>query len=160
MHGTLEIIRPAQVEWSKERVAHLERMIEAGYSATDAALEMGGVTRNALIGKAFRLGWQFKSAQVTNKPKATPQRRVSVRRVRTAPLPAMEPEPHALMLTVNCYIEGGKGVLENKSCRFPVTDDHPMLYCGHDKAKGEYCAHHWHKMYQPPQARHREPRPR
>jgi hypothetical protein len=73
----------------------------------------------------------------------------------------MEPEPDALMLTVNRYIEGGKGVLKNKSCRFVVTTDHPMLYCGKDKAGGfSYCAYHCRVVYQPPQARNREPRPR
>jgi hypothetical protein len=159
MHGTLEIIRPERKEWSQEMEAWLRRLAEEGMSAKDAGVVMG-LTKNAVIGKAFRSGIKFQSAIKTNKPKPSVERRVSVRRVRTAPLPAMEPEPDALMLTVNRYVEGGKGVLKNKSCRWIVTNDHPMLYCGHDKAQGDYCAHHWHKMYQPPQARIREPRPR
>lgn len=65
----------------------------------------------------------------------------------------MAPEPDARNLTL---VE-----LEKGDCRYPVTADHPMLFCGQPKADGSsYCAHHHHKCWTPPQARNRDARPR
>jgi GcrA cell cycle regulator len=166
MHGTLD-----RSLWSPFRDRQLAELIEKKYSASQAAIELG-ITRNACIGRAYRLDLQFKSEGIRStywKERQRPEgsdplvvTRINRRpTIKSNPLPAMEPEPDALMLTVNRYIEGGKGVLKNKSCRFVVTTDHPMLYCGKDKAGGfSYCAYHCRVVYQPPQARNREPRPR
>ncbi|TVR09380.1 MAG: GcrA cell cycle regulator [Salinarimonadaceae bacterium] len=42
--------------WSDERVALLRKLWEEGRSASQIAAEIGGVTRNAVIGKVHRLG--------------------------------------------------------------------------------------------------------
>jgi hypothetical protein len=42
--------------WSEERVELLKSMWEAGASASEIANKLGGVTRNAVIGKIHRLG--------------------------------------------------------------------------------------------------------
>ena len=44
------------MEWTDERVALLKEMWTAGYSARQIAEKLGGTTRNAVIGKANRLG--------------------------------------------------------------------------------------------------------
>lgn len=43
-------------EWSDERVLKLKSLWTAGLSASQIARALGGVTRNAVIGKLYRLG--------------------------------------------------------------------------------------------------------
>ena len=42
--------------WTDERIDHLKKMWEKGLTASQIAEELGGVSRNAVIGKAHRLG--------------------------------------------------------------------------------------------------------
>jgi len=44
------------MSWTDERVETLRRMWTEGHSASQIAKELGGVTRNAVIGKVHRLG--------------------------------------------------------------------------------------------------------
>ncbi len=44
------------MSWTEERVDTLKRMWAEGQSASQIAKELGGVTRNAVIGKVHRLG--------------------------------------------------------------------------------------------------------
>ena len=44
------------MSWTDERVETLKRMWAEGQSASQIAKELGGVTRNAVIGKVHRLG--------------------------------------------------------------------------------------------------------
>ncbi len=46
----------AGLSWTEERVALLRRLWEDGQSASKIAAQLGGVTRNAVIGKVHRLG--------------------------------------------------------------------------------------------------------
>jgi GcrA cell cycle regulator len=61
--------RPQNVLWTFERVEILKRLWAQGLSASQIAGRLGGVTRNAVIGKVHRLGL---SSRVTTsrKPKA------------------------------------------------------------------------------------------
>ena len=44
------------MSWTEERVETLKKMWAEGQSASQIAKELGGVTRNAVIGKVHRLG--------------------------------------------------------------------------------------------------------
>ena len=44
------------MSWTDERVGVLKKLWMDGLSASQIALELGGVTRNAVIGKVHRLG--------------------------------------------------------------------------------------------------------
>ncbi|WP_412507933.1 GcrA family cell cycle regulator, partial [Roseovarius sp. SYSU LYC5161] len=44
------------MSWNDERVETLKKMWGEGQSASQIAKELGGVTRNAVIGKVHRLG--------------------------------------------------------------------------------------------------------
>lgn len=48
--------------WTDERVETLKRMWAEGQSASQIAKELGGVTRNAVIGKVHRLGLSNRNA--------------------------------------------------------------------------------------------------
>ncbi|AOW23149.1 GcrA cell cycle regulator [Sphingomonas melonis TY] len=72
------------MSWTDERIDTLKTMWEAGQTASQIAEALGGVSRNAVIGKAHRLGLQSRPSPVKpNEPVAAP-----------APVPAApEPEP-------------------------------------------------------------------
>jgi GcrA cell cycle regulator len=52
------------VSWTEERIDTLKKMWDSGMTATQIAEELGGVSRNAVIGKAHRLGLQSRPSPV------------------------------------------------------------------------------------------------
>lgn len=58
--------------WTEDRVATLTKLWADGLSASQIAKELGGVTRNAVIGKVHRLGLSGRAKPT--KPKAAPKR--------------------------------------------------------------------------------------
>ena len=84
------------MSWTDERVETLKRMWSEGQSASQIAKELGGVTRNAVIGKVHRLGLSNRSAAPAAKPakdepaaaKPAPAREAS----EAAPRPAAKPD--------------------------------------------------------------------
>lgn len=65
------------MSWTDERVELLKKMWGEGQSASQIAKELGGVTRNAVIGKVHRLGLSNRAttstAKADAKPKAEPK---------------------------------------------------------------------------------------
>lgn len=62
------------MSWTDERIATLTKMWEGGATASQIADELGGVSRNAVIGKAHRLGLKARPSPVkANEPKAAPR---------------------------------------------------------------------------------------
>src|SRR6188474_2276263 len=52
------------MSWTDERIATLTKMWESGATASQIADELGGVSRNAVIGKAHRLGLKARPSPV------------------------------------------------------------------------------------------------
>jgi GcrA cell cycle regulator len=67
------------MSWTDERIENLRTMWEKGLTASQIADELGGVSRNAVIGKAHRLGLKSRPSPV----KATEK----VKTVKAAPAP-------------------------------------------------------------------------
>ncbi|WP_332909033.1 GcrA family cell cycle regulator, partial [Paracoccus binzhouensis] len=78
------------MSWTDERVETLKRMWAEGQSASQIAKELGGVTRNAVIGKVHRLGLSNRGEEGEAAPAAAP-----VAEARPAAAPAPEPKPAA-----------------------------------------------------------------
>ena len=58
------------MSWTDERVELLKKMWGEGQSASQIAKELGGVTRNAVIGKVHRLGLSNRAGAPEAKPAA------------------------------------------------------------------------------------------
>ena len=52
------------MSWTDERIGTLRKMWEGGATASEIAAELGGVSRNAVIGKAHRLGLKARPSPV------------------------------------------------------------------------------------------------
>ena len=85
------------MSWTDERVETLKRMWSEGQSASAIAKELGGVTRNAVIGKVHRLGLSNRTEEAEAAPAAAPEPEKKAERkpAPAAPKPAPQPEPVA-----------------------------------------------------------------
>jgi GcrA cell cycle regulator len=150
------------VGWTDERVELLKKLWLDGLSASQIAKQLGGVTRNAVIGKVHRLGLSGRAApsqptrptfKAPRAPRPTPApqpRRVEAH----APAPAQPLAPFiaeepgsATVLTLGAHM-----------CKWPIgdpaTDD--FSFCGRrSEADGPYCPSHARIAYQPQQTRKR-----
>jgi GcrA cell cycle regulator len=77
------------MSWTDERIATLRKMWEGGATASEIATELGGVSRNAVIGKAHRLGLKARPSPVkaNEKKKPAPAKKPAA----PAPKPVAEP---------------------------------------------------------------------
>jgi GcrA cell cycle regulator len=148
--------------WTDERVEMLKRLWLDGLSASQIAKQLGGVTRNAVIGKVHRLGLSGRAApshpsRTTFKaprparpaaPPAPRPRTIEPRALQPAaprPAPFVELPGTATVLTLGAHM-----------CKWPIGDPSTdgFTFCGRRAGdEGPYCVDHARIAYQPPQAR-------
>ncbi|MGA2954050.1 MAG: GcrA family cell cycle regulator [Caulobacteraceae bacterium] len=148
--------------WTDERVEVLKKLWLEGLSASQIAKQLGGVTRNAVIGKVHRLGLSGRAApsQPTRtafrapRPARPSAPAVSHRRaeaprheVRPAPrpIPYIEEPGTATVLTLGAHM-----------CKWPIGDpaSAEFTFCGRRAGdEGPYCIEHARVAYQPPQSK-------
>jgi GcrA cell cycle regulator len=148
--------------WTDERVELLKKLWQDGLSASQIAKQLGGVTRNAVIGKVHRLGLSGRAAP--SKPARTvfkaprPARPAAApsapRRIAEAsPMAAAQPSPVR-------YIDEAPGTatvltLGAHMCKWPIGDPamENFTFCGRRSSEGPYCVEHSHVAYQPAQSK-------
>lgn len=82
------------MSWTDERIETLRKMWDSGLTATQIAEELGGVSRNAVIGKAHRLGLASRPSPVKpNATEAKPAAAPAAAEAAPAPRPAPAPKP-------------------------------------------------------------------
>ena len=92
------------MSWTDERIARLTKMWEGGATASLIAEDLGGVSRNAVIGKAHRLGLKARPSPVKPNDKSeAPAPKAAPAAARAAPTPkpvAPPPAPRPSTSTV------------------------------------------------------------
>ena len=85
------------MSWTDERIEKLTKMWEGGATASQIADELGGVSRNAVIGKAHRLGLKARPSPVkaNEKPVRPPAGPKKAKPTPETPSPAPEPRSEA-----------------------------------------------------------------
>jgi GcrA cell cycle regulator len=81
------------MSWTDERIEKLMKMWEGGATASQIADELGGVSRNAVIGKAHRLGLKARPSPVKPNEKAeaaAPAAAPVAKKPKPAPEPVIE----------------------------------------------------------------------
>lgn len=148
--------------WTEERVALLRKLWAEGLSASQIAKQLGGVTRNAVIGKVHRLGLAGRAT-----PSRPAKRPVRVARPRSigpsAPrLRAISSLPTVVIPDLEpLKLEDGKAAsvltLNDTMCKYPIGDpaEAGFAFCGRAAACGPYCQDHARLAYQPSQAKRR-----
>ena len=159
--------------WTDERVELLKKLWADGLSASQIAAELGGVTRNAVIGKVHRLGLAGRAKSPSSaaprprKPRAAHMLRVPRPSTRgnTALMQAYDFDIEAEPAFVDNVIPIGQRrtllELTEETCRWPIGDpgQPDFFFCGGQSITGlPYCAYHSRVAYQPPNAR-RDRRP-
>ena len=122
------------MSWTDERVETLKKLWGDGLSASQIAAELGGITRNAVIGKVHRLGLSGRAKSPTSaaprprKPRSQHMLRVSrpAMRGNTALAQAFEYEVEAEPELVENVIPLGQRrtllELTEDTCRWPIGD--------------------------------------
>lgn len=162
------------MSWTDERVETLKKLWTEGLSASRIAGELGGITRNAVIGKVHRLGLSGRAkspstaGQRPRKARAHSQMlRVSRASVRgnTALAHAydldVEPEPELIDNVIPLGQRRSLLELTEETCRWPIGDPghSEFFFCGGQAiASLPYCAYHSRVAYQPANIR-RDRRP-
>lgn len=152
--------------WTDDRVDTLKKLWAQGLSASQIAKQLGGVTRNAVIGKVHRLGLSGRATP------SRPPSRVSSNR----PRPAIRPDrsiaagsehqkpPRFAVRALTDGVGAGEdfaGVLNltDHICRWPMGDpaEPGFQFCGRKcKSGSPYCEAHAELAYQPARRRRKK----
>lgn len=145
-------------EWTDAEVETLKTMWNKGHSAGEITEEIPGVTRNSVIGKAYRLGLREhvnapklnKTISVKAKTEQPVKKLVRDRRVKISkPDPVKVAEvrkiaERAQALPAPAPLNFTLLELNHDDCRWPVSGEGAkMLFCGHNVEDGKsYCPCH------------------
>ena len=146
------------MSWTDERVESLKKLWSDGLSASQIAAELGGITRNAVIGKVHRLGLSGRAKSTSSASPRPRKARSSTHMLRigrgsirgnTALALAYEIEAEAAPEVIENIIPIGqrRTILEltEQTCRWPIGDpgSHDFFFCGGNTIGGlPYCAYH------------------
>lgn len=83
------------MSWTDERIGTLKKMWEGGSTASQIAEELGGVSRNAVIGKAHRLGLKSRPSPVKANDKKVDPKKLEAKPAakKVTPKPVARPAP-------------------------------------------------------------------
>jgi len=158
--------------WNEERVELLKKLWADGLSASQVAKQLGGVTRNAVIGKVHRLGLSGRATPsrparprapvtraftgATRRPDPLVERTSEINRHAEATanerLEAMQAETQALDPSERATVL----TLTEHTCKWPIGDPGQpgFHFCGRGADSGvPYCTDHARLAYQPVQPR-------
>lgn len=170
------------MNWTDERVELLRKLWSDGLSASQIAAQLGGVSRNAVIGKVHRLKLSARgrsTAAPTRQKKVshgssgtkTAARAASVSRPMPVSIGATALQAHfdaepvarqVLRPVENVVVPISRRLqliqLTERTCKWPngdpLTED--FNFCGNDAAEtGPYCSYHARIAFQPPSERRR-----
>ncbi len=145
--------------WSAERITALRQLWLEGRSASEIAKSLGGVTRNAVIGKVHRLGLGGRMTPSSPRRARIPRGQVRPVRRMAPPKPPPPPTTPAVRAAprASVAVEAVARVFDTcalsaRTCRWPVGDPRQagFGYCGAAAGgKGPYCEPH-HRIACPP----------
>lgn len=160
--------------WTEERVALLEKLWREGWSASQIAAELGGITRNAVIGKVHRLDLR-RDKTTQNRPRMSRAAKACYRKLTTKPAAKYYPTDLNLKpMEKAAAVELGKILnpprpaetvplieIEDTQCHYPYRKNGEPVYCGKPVVPGtKWCRDCYGRTHQKdsagPKARHLE----
>ena len=140
------------MSWNEEKVAKLKELWGKGQTASQIAEVIGGITRNAVIGKAHRLNLSAKikarSAVSSQNFNNTEERKTSKNRR------GRKSRFQSLIIEKDFEPENPKQLeeLDESLCKWPIghPDEKSFYFCGRSSLKDfSYCKLHLLYAYQP-----------
>ncbi len=149
--------------WTEDRVEILTKLWAEGLSASQIAKQLGGVTRNAVIGKVHRLGLSGRAKpsrpKTVSKSKTTTRRVASKPRAPRKPAPVVQEPPAPPPVEAKPLPNGEYATIltiRDHMCKWPIGDpaSSDFRFCGRRIKAGEpYCEAHCSVAYQPSRRR-------
>jgi GcrA cell cycle regulator len=143
--------------WTEERIALLQKLWDQGYSASQIAGQLEGVSRNAVIGKIHRLGKRPGAGVDRPRPALTAvhaRRRPAAAETRHAvpqpPQPEWAARPFRRAARANEPGLATCATLEAHMCRWPIGDPEEagFSFCGRPvEGPRPYCKGHTRLAY-------------
>ena len=140
------------MSWTEEKVAKLKELWGKGSTASQIAEIIGGISRNAVIGKAHRLNLSSKIKTRTatsnqNFENSIEDKNIKNKRVRRSKF-------KSLIIEKDFEPENPKQLeeLDENSCKWPIghPDEKSFYFCGRSSLKDfSYCKLHLLYAYQP-----------
>ena len=140
------------MSWTEEKVTKLKELWGKGNTASQIAEIIGGISRNAVIGKAHRLNLSAKiktRAAASNESFDNSQgnKNIKSRKGRRSKF-------KSLIIEQNFEPENPKNLeeLDDNSCKWPIghPDEESFYFCGRSSLKDfSYCKLHLLYAYQP-----------
>jgi len=140
------------MSWTEEKVSKLKELWGKGNTASQIAEIIGGISRNAVIGKAHRLNLSAKiktrtSTSNKNFENSIEQNNVQSKRGRKSKF-------KSLIIEKDFEPENPKQLeeLDESSCKWPIghPDEKEFYFCGRSSLKDfSYCKLHLLYAYQP-----------
>jgi len=164
------------MSWTDERVELLKKLWTDGLSASQIASQLGGVTRNAVIGKVHRLNLSGRAKPASSAPRPRKAHLVSSHRpsqrayvsgnnalkIHAHPSPRRAPAPVPIEnLVVPISLNVSLIALNDQMCKWPIGDPtaENFNFCGHRNFNSlPYCEYHSRLAYQPVNDRRRDRR--
>ena len=140
------------MSWTEEKVAKLKELWGKGNTASQIAGIIGGISRNAVIGKAHRLNLSAKIKTRTatssqNFENSLDEKNIKNKKIRRSKF-------KSLIIEKDFEPENPKQLeeLDEKSCKWPIghPDEKSFYFCGRTSLKDfSYCKLHLLYAYQP-----------
>ena len=161
------------MSWTDDRVELLKKLWAEGLSASQVAARLGGITRNAVIGKVHRLGLEGraragqggKHTDAEMETTADPDTAAGSAGPNSETVVAAAVQSQPQMIAEGAELADSSKVtllnLTEQTCRWPIGDPGTagFHFCGRRAELGlPYCGAHARIAYQPVQDRRRDRR--
>jgi GcrA cell cycle regulator len=140
------------MSWTEEKVAKLKELWGKGNTASQIAEIIGGISRNAVIGKAHRLNLSAKIKTRTAVSNQNIENSVEVKNIQSKK--GRRSKFKSLIIEKDFEPENPKQLeeLDENSCKWPIghPDENSFYFCGRSSLKDfSYCKLHLLYAYQP-----------
>ena len=140
------------MSWTEEKVAKLKELWGKGNTASQIAQIIGGISRNAVIGKAHRLNLSAKiktrtAASSEKFENSIEEKNIKIKKIRKSKF-------KSLLIDKDFEPENPKQLeeLDENCCKWPIghPDEKSFYFCGRSSLKDfSYCKLHLLYAYQP-----------
>lgn len=139
------------MSWTEPRIETLKQLWVDGFSCSQIASNLGGITRNAVIGKVHRLGLPPRAPTPKRQARPSkPRTRIIFGNIRS--WKAIDPTPEPVAIDDAAIPHSQRRTLMEltpATCRWPIGQGADVFFCGGGVEEDRpYCSPHCARAYQ------------